>query len=73
MSNLSKYWAMLLSMMPVLVAVLPSVIVGLSNSPKTAGLAGYLKVVLQVFSVLTHKDEPGTFKLPGTVTLPPKA
>lgn len=52
-------------------AVVPTIITGLTISPKTAGAAPWvqkiwdgLKMVLDFLSVLTHKDKPGTFQLP---------
>jgi hypothetical protein len=55
-------------------ALLPTLIVGLSKSPKTRGVADVLKYILQFLSVATPKDAPGTFKLPLTAPakLPPK-
>jgi hypothetical protein len=46
--------------------VLPTIITGLSAYPKDAGLVSFLKGVLSLLSFLTHKDSPGTFKLPLT-------
>jgi len=51
-----------------LVTVLPSIIVGLSNHPNEASI---LNTLLQVLSVLTHRDSPGTFKPPGVKGPPP--
>lgn len=53
---------------PVIAAVLPSLIVGLTNAPSpTANKVGNtLKVILQYFSVVTHSDHDGTFKPPFT-------
>lgn len=53
------------------VAGIPSIIVGLSSYPKAAGvvtilqtLSNVLKQLLNPLSLLTHKDSPGTFKMP---------
>lgn len=64
-----KIWA------PILLAILPSLIVGFSKSPKTQKIGDVLKWVLQFLSVVTPKDEPGTFKMPlkAVRPLPPKA
>lgn len=51
----------------ILFAALPSVIVGLTPNPKAAGVVKALSFALQLLSILTHKDAPGTFKLPMTV------
>ncbi len=56
-------------------ALIPTLIVGLSKSPKTRGVVDVLKYILQFLSIVTPKDHPGTFKLPLTAPakLPPKA
>ena len=61
----STYWPWIVT------ALIPTLITGLSLSPKTAPEAAwlqkaldYLKKVLSVFSVATFKDQVGTFKLP---------
>lgn len=53
------------------VSLIPTLIAGLSISPKTKPAAGKvekiwngLKTLLGMLSVVTHKDEPGTFQLP---------
>jgi len=48
----------------ILGSLIPSLIVGLTISPKTQGVAAVLKKILDFFSVLTHKDVAGTFQLP---------
>lgn len=48
----------------ILTGLLPSVLVGLTKSPKTSGIGKAISGLLQVVSVLTHKDHAGTFKLP---------
>jgi hypothetical protein len=62
---LATYWPWIMT------ALIPTLITGLSLSPKTAPEAAwlqkawdYLKKFMNVFSVATHKDESGTFKLP---------
>lgn len=49
-----------------LVALLPSVITGLTNFPQAGEATAVLKIVFSFLSLLTHKDAPGTFKLPLT-------
>jgi len=46
------------------VVVLSSLATALSTYPKTSGIARYIKQALNVFSVLTHSDSPGTLKAP---------
>lgn len=50
----------------ILTSLVPSLIVGLSQSPKTKGASTLLKRALGLLSVVTHKDSAGTFKLPFT-------
>lgn len=52
-------------------ALIPTIVTGLSLSPKTAPGAPFvqkiwdkIKMVMDFLSVLTHKDKPGTFQLP---------
>lgn len=52
-------------------SLIPTIIVGLSVSPKTSEASGVVqkvwntvKHVLDFLSVATHKDKPGTFQLP---------
>jgi hypothetical protein len=55
-------------------SLIPTLIVGLSKSPKTRGFVDILKYALQFLSVVTPADHAGTFKAPltATVKLPPK-
>lgn len=46
------------------VTIIPSVIVALTPYPKASKVLKVLSYVLQVLSFLTHKDQPGTMKLP---------
>jgi hypothetical protein len=68
----------LLNVAPWLIAsAIPSLIAGLSKSPRYVGLVSYLKVTMQVLGWAAHKDAEGTFKLPltgwkGFVELAPK-
>ena len=55
----------------ILVSLIPSVITGLSQFPKTKGIAAALQKVLQFVSVLTHSDQAGTFKAPLTLVPAP--
>lgn len=50
--------------LPILVVVLSSIITGLSKMPEASGVVNVLKMILQLFSVLTPKDAPGTLKMP---------
>ncbi len=52
-------------------AIIPTIITGLTMSPKTAKAGPWvqkvwdgIKMVMDFLSVLTHKDKPGTFQLP---------
>lgn len=56
-------------------SVIPSLIVGLSKSPKTRKATDWLKYLLQFISILTPSDAPGTMKAPfiAKSKLPPKA
>jgi len=52
-------------------SLIPTLVVGLSVSPKTEEAAGiiqkvwdFVKMALDFLSVATHKDKPGTFQLP---------
>lgn len=49
----------------------PSIITGLSQYPKASGFVSGLRLFLNIFSVLTHSDSPGTLKAPLTVSSPP--
>jgi len=68
MQWLLQNWGTILG---IVVAVLPSLIVALTPYPKVEGFAKTVLQVLEVFSVLTHKDSPGTLKLPLTLARPP--
>ena len=69
MSNFSDFWA---SWGPwISLLLVPTLITGLSISPKTAKAAGVVQQIwdgllkiLTLFSVATFKDQPGTFQLP---------
>lgn len=52
-------------------AGLPSIITALTAYPKAGGVVKVLKTVLNVLSVLTHHDSPGTMKSPLTMSKPP--
>lgn len=68
-TGLSKFWA---SWGPwITVSLIPTIIAGLSVSPKTAPEAAWVqkawnwvKQLLSMLSVATFKDQPGTFQLP---------
>lgn len=59
---LTTYW-------PVIAAMVPTLLVGLSKAPTGGSAMDWLKWVLQLFSVVTHKDQEGTFKLPLTAKM----
>jgi hypothetical protein len=73
---MQKFWTTLVWLWvhysPWLVAsLLPSLIAGLVISPKTEKAASVLQKILDIlkkiigfFSILTHKNDPGTFQLP---------
>lgn len=46
------------------VPIVSSLIVGLTPYPKVEGVLQKILWVLNLFSVTTHSDSPGTFKLP---------
>lgn len=50
---------------------LPSLITGLSQFPKAAGVVTVLRKVLTVLSFVSHVDQPGTFKAPLTLGAKP--
>lgn len=50
---------------PILALIAPTLIVGVT-AYRRDGVVGFILAVLNVFSVSTHKDSPGTFKLPLT-------
>src|SRR5712664_4374697 len=52
--------------------VLPSVITGLTPYPKAKGVIPFLQLLLNIVSILTHHDSPGTFKAPLTLSKPPE-
>lgn len=54
-----------------LFAVLPTLITGLTAYPQAQGTVSALRLILNVLSVVSHKDSPGTFKLPMTVSADP--
>lgn len=49
---------------PLALLVLPSLLVGLTDQAKSPGVARWVKAILNFFSVLTHRDAPGTLQLP---------
>lgn len=53
------------------VVVLPALITALARYPRAKGLVAVLQVACDVLSILTHKDSPGTVKLPLTRSQPP--
>ena len=52
-------------------SLIPSIITGLALAPKLAADASFVQTIwdwvkkaMEVLSVVTHKDQPGTFKMP---------
>lgn len=69
LENIRDFWANYGEWMTL--ALIPTIVAGLTISPKTAPAAGWVtkiwdgvKIVMGFLSVLTHKDQAGTFKLP---------
>lgn len=61
------------SVLAVALAVLPTLIVGFTNYPKVDGVLTIILKILNAFSVASHSDSPGTFKLPLVQSKPPGA
>ena len=55
-----------------LFVMLPSIIVALTKvqTPEANKVAGWLKYALNLLSIFTHKDSPGTLKMPLTQSQP---
>ena len=49
---------------PIVAVLLASLVTRLTPYPRAAGVVTALRVVLDVLSVLTHRDSPGTWQLP---------
>ncbi len=71
LENISEFWANYGGWIGL--ALIPTVITGLTISAKTAKAAPIvqkvwdgLKIIMDFLSVVTHKDKMGTFKLPMT-------
>ncbi len=69
LEHVSAFWATYGEWMTV--AMIPTVIAGLTISPKTKPATTWVtkswdvvKMIMGFLSVLTHKDQPGTFQLP---------
>lgn len=54
-----------------LLAALPTLITGLSSYPRASGFVDFLKVLLNLLSLVSHRDSPGTFKAPLTISKAP--
>lgn len=54
-----------------LVAIAPTLVVGLTRYPRAYGVLVVVWRVVNAFSVATHRDSPGTFKAPGTMSQNP--
>ena len=61
MSWLAAHW---MEVAGVAVVVLPALITGLTPYTKAKGVVTALRVVLDILSIVTHKDSPGSLKLP---------
>lgn len=57
--------------LPLAIVVLSSLATGLSKYPRAGGVVTALRVVLDVLSVVTHKDSPGSLSVPGLRSRPP--
>jgi hypothetical protein len=67
---LKAHWPMVVG---VLVIVLPALITALARYPRAGGVVKALQVVLDVLSWLTHRDSPGTLKVPIVMRSKPPA
>lgn len=64
MDTLREFWA---DWGPwIMVSLIPTIISGLSVSPRTEGAAAWFKKAMGFLSAATFKDVPGTFKIPLT-------
>ena len=68
MAWIKANWYWLVIVVP---AVLAALVTGLSPYPKAKGLVTFFQIVLDFFSVVTHKDSPKSLKLPFTRSKPP--
>lgn len=64
---MSHYWQVFLHYYPIVAAVLvtsliPSLINALTKYPKAAGVVKWLSVALDIISITTKIDSPGTLK-----------
>lgn len=73
LEHIKDFWASYGEWMTI--ALIPTIIAGLTISPRTAPAAHWVgkiwdgvKILMNFLSVLTHKDQPGTFKLPLTTS-----
>lgn len=57
-------------LLPAVSLALPSILVASTNYPKASRALRAVSHVLQFFSILSHKDCPGTLKAPGHVDRP---
>jgi hypothetical protein len=55
----------------VIVAAVPSALTAMTQYPADAGAEMRVKWLLNVFSLLTHADSPGTLKWPLAMSKPP--
>jgi len=58
---------------PFLVIVVSSIATGLTNYPQAASWFSKIRVILDLISVLTHKDSQNTLKWPGSTSTPVKS
>jgi hypothetical protein len=67
---LKAHWPMIVG---VLVVVLPALITALARYPRAGGVVKALQIALDVLSWLTHRDSPGTLKVPLVMRSKPPA
>ncbi len=73
MTKVLQYWNYFaINIAPwLVVAGIPSLITALTKYPQAGGVVKALQTILDLLSALTHKDSPGTLKLPLSVSTPP--
>lgn len=62
----NKVW-----LIPLIMTLIPTLITALSKFPQANGVVKVLQIIFDFFSILTHKDSPGTLKMPFTRSKPP--
>lgn len=59
-------------LVPLVIALLSSLITGLTEYPKAGGFVKVLRIVLACLSVVSFKNSPGSLKAPLALPEPPK-